>query len=219
MMYDSYNVYKCTNCDYHVSIPTVISQNTFGAKVYSDAKVVAPMLENRNDLAKCKTCQTFFWLRSENKIGAYGTEDEHHSLRKSSDSLISIVDNFNIYDFFKALVQNNLVTNKDYEIYIRKHIMWLYNDRIRFDQNIFQEEHDEKLWKDNLKKLYNLLDDTDKNLMLKAEIQRNLGDFENCLEILKNIHNDELNSIKEKLIYECKKKNRQVIDLKYEEEF
>ena len=46
-----------------------------------------------------------------------------------------------------------------------------------------------------------------------AEIYRNLGDFEKCINIIQSIDNDEFNWIKEKIINECKRNNKCVIEL------
>lgn len=104
--------------------------------------------------------------------------------------------------------------NKNEELIIRKQIWWSYNDRIREGQEIFNDESDELRWLENVQKLKALLDQTDINQRIMiAEINRNLGDFETCINVIQSIDNDELNWLKDKFLNECNKKNKWVIEL------
>jgi hypothetical protein len=74
---------------------------------------------------------------------------------------------------------------------IRIWIWWAFNDRVREGGvEIFVEEGDENLWKGNCRTLLNILnkDDLNENLMI-AELSRNLGMFEDCIEIIDHIDN------------------------------
>ncbi|MCF8332225.1 MAG: hypothetical protein K9H84_07220, partial [Bacteroidales bacterium] len=67
---------------------------------------------------------------------------------------------------------------------------------------------------ENLKKLKALLDQSDINQKIMiAEINRNLGEFENCISIIESIDHEELLWLKDKFIHECKRKNKLVIAL------
>lgn len=45
--------YKCPNCGAYLYTHTLLSGNTFGAREYSDGKMVAPMLPECPNLTKC----------------------------------------------------------------------------------------------------------------------------------------------------------------------
>jgi hypothetical protein len=63
-------------------------------------------------------------------------------------------------------------------------------------------------------KLLSLLDptDLDQKIMI-AELHRTLGDFQACIDIIKDIDEEDLKGLKEKFIMECKRKNRRVFEL------
>jgi hypothetical protein len=206
-------IYKCPHCGNILRNDSLLSGNTFGAKRYSDGRIIAPMLSENPDLTKCKQCHTFFWLSKLIEIGSidYSARKERTNISyewryaKNAEFL-------NISDYFKALAQG-LAENKGEEIYIRKKIWWAYNDRIRNSENIFKSKNDEKRWADNVNKLLALLDKTNVNeQIMRAEIHRNLGNFEQCIEILQSIDKD-LGWVTEILKNECHQSNRWVVEL------
>lgn len=202
-------VYECPNCGSHLTRESFVSGSTFGAKIFSDGKQIAPLLPELPNLIKCKKCNAFFWLSKLKKTGTYNVGDNVNSKWENAQK----IDFLEIDDYFIA-IHKGIAENKDEESYIRQQIWWAYNDRIRASQEIFSEENDELRWIENLKKLKELIDDSDiYQKILIAEIDRNLGDFESCISIIQSIDNDEVSWLKEKLLNECKQKNKWVIEL------
>lgn len=202
-------IYKCPNCSNFLTRGSIVSGNTIGAKIFSDGKRIAPMLPEFPNLTKCKKCDTIFWLSKLKEIGTYNWDDHKNSKWQNADN----AEFLQIDDYFTAL-DTGIAENKEEELIIRQRIWWTYNDRIRNGKNLFNNETDELDWKENTEKLMNLLDRSDINQRIKlAEIYRNLGEFEKCINIIQAIDNAELNWLKEKLVNECKRKNRWVIKL------
>jgi hypothetical protein len=186
-----------------------MSGNTFGAKIFSDGKSVAPMLPEFPNLTKCKKCNTFFWLSKIKKIGTYKWGDNENSQWQKADK----AEFLEIEDYFNA-ISKGIAENKDEELFIRQRIWWSYNDRQRNGKNQFIDDKDETKWRENCNKLILLLDQSDLNQKIMiSELKRNLGDFAGCLALIVSIENDELNWLKEKFINECEKENRLVIKL------
>lgn len=198
-------VYKCPKCGNLLKKGSLMSGNTFGAKIFSDGKRIAPMLPDFPDITKCKRCNAIFWLSKLKVVGIY----HWNSNWENADN----VEFLGIYDYFKAL-NEGLAENMQEELFVRQQIWWAYNDRVRNDENQFVDEKDEINWRENCNKLISLLDQTDLNQRIMiAEIKRNLGDFDSCIDIILKIDNDKLNWLKEKIINECEQKNRWVIEL------
>jgi hypothetical protein len=64
----------------------------------------------------------------------------------------------------------------------------------------------------NLSALLNILDDTDNNeLLMKVEVLRNLGQFEASRELLNRMNDPNLDWVKDKLLVEINRRNKQVI--------
>jgi len=202
-------IYKCPNCDNILRKGSLMSGNTFGEKIFSDGKRIAPMLPEFPNLTKCKKCNTIFWLSKLKEIGTFEWGDNINSEWQNADE----AEFLEIDDYYKV-ISSGIAENLQEELLIRQLIWWAYNDKIREGQEIFNDESDEVSWTKNIKKLKTLLDQSDiSQKIMIAEINRNLGDFENCISIIQSIDNDEINWLKEKFINECKRENKWVIEL------
>lgn len=202
-------IYKCPNCGNLLTVGSLMSGNTFGAKIFSDGKRIAPMLPDFPDLTKCKKCNTIFWLSKLKEIGTYEWGDNINQEWQKADH----AEFLEIEDYYSALI-NGIAENTKEELIVRRLIWWAYNDRKRAGKEIFFDESDELRWVENVQKLITLLDQSDNNQKIMiAEISRNLGDFENCISIIQSIDNDNLSWLKEKFINECKRKSKWVIEL------
>lgn len=209
-------VYKCPNCGNLVKIgsmagiTSLMSGNTFGAKIYSDGKGIAPMLPDFPKLTKCKKCDTIFWWSKLEEIGGYiDWDNDQKTLCQKADKAKFL----EIDDYFKA-IEAGIAENENEEFLIRQRIWWAFNDKTRNGKKIFKNANDELRWNDNIKKFLILLDESDINQKIMiAEINRNLGDFENCVRIIQSIDDNGLNWLKKQFINECRRKNKLVIEL------
>lgn len=202
-------VYKCPNCGNLITKGSLMSGNSFGAKIFSDGKRIAPMLPEFPDLTKCKKCSTFLWLSKLKEVGTYEWGDPKNSFWQYADKgeFLTIDDHFNA-------INSKVAENKDEELFIRQRIWWTYNDRIRNGQNIFNDVNDELRWKKNAEILMDLFDQSDINQkIMVAEINRNLGNFEECILIILSIETADLKWLKDIFISECRKNNKWVVGL------
>ena len=202
-------IYKCPNCDNILRKGSLMSGNTFGAKIFSDGKRIAPMNPEFPDITKCKKCNTIFWLSKLKEIGTFEWGDIVQSNWENADN----AEFLNIEDYFRYLNEGH-PENEQEESFIRQLIWWAYNDKKREGQELFIDESDQLRWAENVQKLKKLFNQSDINQKIMiAEMSRNLGDFENCISIIQSIENDDLIWLKEKFINECKRKNKWVIVL------
>ena len=182
-------IYECPKCGYLLKKSTLISGNTFYGTDYSDGKSINPMLPDFPDLTKCKKCDNIFWLSNLKKIG----EDDSSwwEVANSKWANVEYAEFLNIKDLFRALE----ISKPQEEEIIRTWILWAFNDRIRDGgKGMFIEEDDKDLWEQNCKALLNLLSDDnfDKKYM-KAELYRNLGEFEKCIDLIESINFNDKN--------------------------
>lgn len=230
-------VYKCPNCANYIRKCSIPSGNCY-EETYSD---FCPEYPFYVELTKCKECNTFYWYSEENEVGFY--EEWSYEFHWSNpvdwelpdlriDPPVLLLDEaafLEINEFFDAISEGT-AQNTHEELLIRKYIWWAYNDRIRRPcieeleeglwvrrevPKIFNDARDELNWWDNVNKLKTLLDYTDvKQRILIAEMNRNLGDFENCINIIEGINDDDIpGRWKVLFINECKRKNKWVIQL------
>ena len=62
-------IVACPICHAATRVGTLLSGNTFGAIVFTDGKMIAPMLPEMPALARCKGCGVFYWLSDAEEVG------------------------------------------------------------------------------------------------------------------------------------------------------
>lgn len=202
-------IYKCPHCDNLLKRGSLTSGNTFDSKLYSDGKRIAPMLPDFPNLTKCKKCNNIFWLSDLNPIGEYGRYAEKNSIEKSLWETAESVAFLDVNDLFVAL---GMTKDSKQEKTIRIWIWWTFNDRIRKGgEDLFVEANEKERWDKNCRVLISILNDTDINeKLMKADLYRNLGEFDNCIGVIDSIEQDDFNWAKDPMKYLAKKKISQV---------
>jgi len=77
-------------------------------------------------------------------------------------------------------------------------LWWTYNDILRENSNINFTEAESEAYENNCKELIKILDKNDLNeIIMIAELYKNIGNYEDCLEILKTIDSENINWVKE----------------------
>ena len=206
-------IYRCTNCSQLISRGSLASGNTFGATFYSDGKMIAPMLPDFPEITKCPGCETIFWLEKTELIEEMDPwESENPEWDRAEPARF-----LTIKDYCTAL-EKGLYDSVEEELYLRKKMWWAYNDRIRRYKSLFASQKDEPGWKNNILRLIELLnpENQDEKIMT-AELYRNLGEFQKCMEILYSISDPEMDWLIEAFKIKCEGKNTKVFQLSGEE--
>jgi hypothetical protein len=129
------------------------------------------MLPDHPALVKCPVCGGLFWVdkAKEVDVGFEAAEGKQKVMAPSEKEMLNF------------LVSHTLP--KDQEIYLRMRCWWKANDAWRWVPNpktVFSE-----IQVKNLEALSALFDESEPNQrILKAEIARELGNFEECLLLL-----------------------------------
>ena len=69
-------IYECPKCSNLLKKASNASGNTFGSTLYSDGKMIAPMLPEFPNLTKCTKCDTILWLSEMKEIGTCDAWDK-----------------------------------------------------------------------------------------------------------------------------------------------
>ncbi|MEA3522587.1 MAG: hypothetical protein U9R50_06405 [Campylobacterota bacterium] len=169
---------KCSECSASIKEHTTTSGNTFGATFWSDGKRDAPMLPEHFWLVKCPHCQALIWIDEQEKIGKIEQFSDNEEAYKGAKSY-SVPE---LKNYFAVLKKNNLGRKKEH--YLRLHAWWAGNNNRRGTNKIKQLLSDEE--KVNLEALGKMLDPSDDNdRIMMAEIKRELSQFEEAEDILK----------------------------------
>ncbi len=202
-------VYKCPTCGNLIQRGSIMSGNSFGAKVYSDGKVIARMLKEFPELTQCKKCENFFWISKSEEVGSFRRYGSGNAEWENADKA-----EFLTIGQYVAALKGGVAQNSDDEMYIRQNILWAFNDRLRKDKPLFESLEDEAIWNSNLDRLLELLDITELNdMIMMAEIYRSKGDFKQCMSIIDSIHDPQYHGLKAAFAGECAAQNCKLFQL------
>jgi len=200
------------------SYETRLSGNSFGGTYYTDGKAVLPMDFRTTSVVQCKACNRPFLRQSATKVGEFDRLSE----RDLDD------DGRPINPAFRAAPELIQPTEAQYleglddliksapqeELAIRLFAWWRGNDRYRAGAP-GPETADSPtivaLRKSNIDGLLRLLPEegsTDHSqLLMRAEVYRQIGEFDKALAILVRPYPDELNGAISRLSSLCREKD------------
>jgi hypothetical protein len=182
----------CPLCGGYEKYMTLISGNTFGMKIWSDGKRDAPGLPEPPSVVKCRHCAECYWLSEANEI----KQDEIPPEVMEELFPISFEEDFYVNEpseeeYYRA-IDKGLAKNNEEEKSLRILAWWRRNDAFRDSKNTDVPDGT-NLWKTNLEALEKLLTTrTDDDSLMKAEILRELGEFDRAKQILKDIDSPDL---------------------------
>jgi len=195
----------CPECKALSRFSTMASGNTFGSTLWSDGYRYSPMLEPSVPVIQCDDCSRIFLKWKAEEVGQY-----FHSARdigfdvpdkesaptewKKAPRIKAPKED----DFYKA-IDEGLSENRQEEKNIRLTAWWQSNDRCRNGFSLIENKNDfpdpEEREK-NMEKLLGLLDKTNPNdQIMAAEILRQLGKFDEALEVLKTLDRDDYGEV------------------------
>jgi hypothetical protein len=142
----------------------------------------APMLPDKSPIVKCAKCSHLFWKAKATELARIdwlsAADEDAERFAKAPPALDPTEQD--LLDLSEA---RDL--SRDEQITVRRRAWWLANDRFRSGSESTKAGFS-KTQIGNLRRLYSLLkDEAPGERILKAEISRELGDFEDCLQLLK----------------------------------
>ena len=142
-------IIECPFCAALIKLRTLASGNTYGATRWSDGKLDAPMLKERSELAKCKKCGHFYWIKNANEA------------QNARLNLIYAALDFIKFPTLKQYLRS-LDEIKDNHKYIRLQIWRLYNNNYRRSRTGQLSDAARLIYAENSAELIKLLrEDTD----------------------------------------------------------
>ena len=184
---------KCSACSHYMKEYSLLSGNTIGARYWTDGKRKAPMLPEYPLLVKCPHCGVVVWIKEMEEIGRgfkfkYREKlpDFWHPIQRYKElqrrKNLKSPEDLTIDEYYLHL--ETVPVEKDREIYVRMHLWWKENDPRRVQNSDVMLELEERQ-RENMELLEAMLDESiDENRIMKAEIQRELGNFEKALMYL-----------------------------------
>jgi hypothetical protein len=178
---------KCPLCGTAAQSMMLVSGNTFDSTIWTDSKIIAPRFPHFPEIARCRNCQHFYWVYEAEEIL---TEIRDYKEYKKFSNEIEKVVELEEVDYFESLTQKVWRTQKQ-EKRLRILTLWKVNDRFRKSAQAREDSiptiiKASESVRENLSFLDHLLDiDNRDEILLKAEVARELELFDTAVEILK----------------------------------
>ncbi len=210
-------IIKCPHCGQHAKRETLLSSNTFGASLWSDCKQIAPMHPEFPKIVLCSQCNQFYWVEDAKEVDSIWYKYRTEFVEKEKKwAAISFID-FPTYQEYQKSLDSDAIRNRTEEIYVRVQLWWLFNDHFRGNNsliNLFPNRYS-NFNKVNIEKLFHLLDKkSTTELLMKAEILRNQGRFDDSRILLESITDKDFFWIRDKYLKAIEMKNPELFRLR-----
>jgi hypothetical protein len=182
-------VVTCPACGAKHFRETMISGNTFGAKYYSDGKMVAPMLPEYPIVTRCHSCSALFKIKKELISGNI----MDHSHVKDGHPFVEFLA---VDDYFQA-IEGGLCNSGpkgseefNHDVLMLRLMLWrTFNDIFRSPGDSPEAIADPR-YQENCRAILSAIpedEDSDSDILTLAEIHRNIGEFDECIRVLGKI--------------------------------
>lgn len=208
-------IVACPHCQGLAKYATLRSGNTSGARVWTDGKEITPMFFMPPVAVRCRHCAGCYWLADAKEIGEM---EPSHRRRNPDDPAwegVEYVEEPTEAEYYSA-IEGGLARGREEELCLRILAWWRRNDAFRGrigdrprPARALSEEG-----RRNLVALAGLLDTADENdLIMKAEVWRELGDFEAAALALSRVDTEQYRDVVEQLRSLCDRKDPGVREL------
>lgn len=162
--------FKCPHCGAVKPLCNLESGNTFDGMHWSDTKSFYPMMPEISGVQKCYECGKYYFLFDAKEVS-------------SQDSVEYSLDTgtLNFVEAKEALEQLYEKASEHGKFLLRQYVLYAYNDLYRYEEGIEEPAEDRSFFIENCLAMAQM---TQTIGTLKAELYREAGDFEKCIQIL-----------------------------------
>jgi hypothetical protein len=201
---------------------TLASGNTFGGRYYTDGKAVFPMMMHVPDVVQCPGCRQPYWLSLATELGEI---DRWRSAETGPDGL-PINPHFRDAPVLAEPTESEYLSGLDdlirakptEELTVRLLAWWSGNDRYRLDESESVAEPAPAdspqlaaMRRANIDGLLKILPETDADdpskPLMRAEVFRQIGEFDRALELLARPYPEDFAEALKRLSALCKDKD------------
>jgi hypothetical protein len=189
-------IVSCPRCDGVGRHLTLFSGNTFGARVWTDGKMIAPMLPRPPVVVRCRHCGDCYWLADAKEVGSAPREGMGgEGDRKWAEA--APVEEPNEAEYFRAL-EAGLARDPEQEKALRTLAWWRRNDAFRElpANGVAGGAHDDGPWRKSLRVLMTIWGEEDPDdAIMMAEALREPGEFDTAKQVLGRINSEDSTKI------------------------
>ena len=202
-------VIACPKCGALAQYGTLLSGNTFGARVWSDGKPDAPMMPRPPQFVHCHGCGRVYALGDAREIGKADWNGKSDNPEWAAAPLVAEPDESAYYDAIALCPADDAATLEK----LRFFAWWRHNDAYRGDGPPAVGASADPRWRDNAEAFFATLGDSTEERFVGVELLRQLGRRAEALGRLNSIEDYE--DIKAALRALCESGDTQVRELKF----
>lgn len=224
-------IIACPSCKTLAKYATLLSGNTFGARVWTDGKQEAPMLPQPPPVVKCRHCAACFWLVDAEPVGEldlWGADPlepatgwpaavDHPLSAPPTWRAAEYVEELSEADYYAA-IRAGLAKGPKQERALRIFAWWRGNEPYRDGEDLFSSPPPPQAGRDeNLRRLLPLLDgDTDSDRIMRGEVLRELGRWSEAEAALLRIESPDFAPAVAQILALCRAQDRAVRELRFD---
>ena len=180
-------IVHCPFCGERKELLNLASGNTFGAKHWSDQKMIAPMLPRVSPAQKCPACGKYYLEYKQ----PYEEGDDWSSERGE----LSYQEWKEAYGQFQA---DKSIKRDDMQV-IRHHIIMAFNDEYYRNSDTPAPAQEEAFFIEIINDYIASNKWNSQNMLFKAELYREAGEMKKCEDVLSQISTKSLNEFELKI--------------------
>lgn len=159
----------CPYCHGEKALSSLMSGNTFNAVNWSDTKTVCPMLLRNSPVQRCPHCGKFYFL---SKARYRHPQDGPESMDTGELTFEQAVE---------ALKQLYPMADSKQKFTLRLMVLYSFNDIIRYEEKPHLNDSQIAAFIENCREMIAMKETSQ---TLRAELYREIGEFEKCCEVL-----------------------------------
>ena len=205
----------CPHCKRPARHPSLLSANTIGIRIWTDGKQIAPMSPETPPVAMCLGCEKPFWLSQAQKLGQLDLGSGEDGILEMDSEWMDAehVEEPTGEEYHRAL-QTGFAQSVDEERTLRILAWWRENDPHRDDAPTVSLQTATGDRRKNLEALLHLLGEANiGEQMMRAEILRHLGEFDQARTLLSKMENSPFAPVLKQLRILCDARDVSVREL------
>jgi len=193
-------VILCPHCGHKARVQTILSFSMRGAILWTDGKTLS-MAPNLPAITRCVSCSEFYWISEAKVVGEFyewggyrvissGSPDRSRAKWRDGTPPAEWLSLEHVRhltcDECLLAIRKGLPRRENDEKYLRILAWWSHNDQYRsVEADVEVKGSPPGQVRENLEKLRGLLDEDDySDRLFKAEIERELGNFDEARRLL-----------------------------------
>lgn len=201
-MHDPVFIVECPTCSQKYRYVRRDYNTASVGKLWSDGYRETDLLPGIPLMTCCDECLDIFRISPSDELltsGIQGFESDYRATGMVNDDEIPVVRRLTAEEYAEVLAKRKY-KNQEEERYLRMHLWWSINHYVRDGDKIDISQYLKTILEENLETLiYKTPPDNPENLLILAELHREMGQFNEALQYLDKVNDENYENIVSKM--------------------